>query len=338
MVEQGFRSREVRLASRPVGEPSDANFAFATVEVGQPRDGEIVVRNTLMSVDPYMRGRMNAGRSYAKPYEVGDVMYGAAVGTVVASRAAEIAEGSTVLHGAGWREYAVLPARHARVIDVSKIPAETFLGALGMPGMTAWVGLRVIAEVKSGETLFVSGAAGAVGSTAVQLAKHWGLRVIGSAGTSEKVRYLLDELGADVAFNYHDAPVKEQLAKAAPDGIDVFFDNVGGEHLDAALGASKDFARLVLCGAVSVYNASSLPPGPGNIRLAVPRRLKIQGFIVSDHAAREAEFASEVLSLIESGKMMARATIVAGLENAPRALMSILKPDAHVGKILVRLS
>lgn len=333
-----MQSREVRLASRPVGEPSDANFTFATVEVGEPRDGEILLKNTLMSVDPYMRGRMNAGRSYAKPYEVGEVMYGAAVGTVLASRDADVPQGATVLHGAGWREYALLPAQHARVIDVSKIPAETFLGALGMPGMTAWVGLRVIAGVKSGETLFVSGAAGAVGSTAVQLAKHWGLRVVGSAGTAEKVRYLLDELGADVAFNYHDAPVREQLAKAAPEGIDVFFDNVGGEHLDAALGASKDFARLVLCGAVSAYNASSPLPGPSNIRLAVPRRLKMQGFIVSDHAERHAEFASELLPLIESGKMKARTTIVDGLENAPRALMSILKPDAHVGKVIVRLA
>lgn len=327
----------MRLASRPSGEPTDANFAFAMVEVGPPGEGEIVVRNTLVSVDPYMRGRMNAGRSYAKPYEVGQVMYGAAVGTVVASHAAEIPVGATVLHGAGWRDYALLRARLARPIDTSKIPAETFLGALGMPGMTAWIGLRFIGEVKSGETLFVSGAAGAVGSTVVQLAKHWGLRVIGSAGSTEKVRYLREELGADEAFNYHDAPVKEQLAKAAPDGIDVFFDNVGGEHLDAALGATKDFARLVLCGAISVYNSPELASGPRNIRLAVPRRLRLQGFIVSDHADREPQFIAEMLPLIEGGKVKARTTIVDGLENAPRALMSMLKPDAHVGKILVRL-
>lgn len=337
MSENGFESREVRLASRPVGAPSDATFAFASVRVEPPADGEIVVRNTLMSVDPYMRGRMNAGRSYAKPYEVGEVMYGGAVGTVVASKSPEVPSGATVLHNLGWREYARMPARQARMIDTSRVGTETYLGALGMPGMTAWVGLRVIAEVKSGETLFVSGAAGAVGSTVVQLAKHWGLRVVGAAGTSEKVRYLREELGADAAFNYHDGPVASQLALAAPDGIDVFFDNVGGEHLDAALGATKDFARLVICGAVSVYNAANPPSGPANIRLAIPRRLRIQGFIVTDHAAREAEFVGEMLPLIAAGKVKARATVVEGLEAAPRALMSILQPDAHLGKMLVRL-
>jgi NADPH-dependent curcumin reductase CurA len=245
--------------------------------------------------------------------------------------------GATVLHYGGWREYATVPADGARIIDTSKIPAETYLGALGMPGLTAWVGLRVIGEVKAGETLFVSGAAGAVGSTVVQLAKHWGLKVVGSAGSAEKVRYVREELGADAAFNYHDGTVKELLQQAAPDGIDVFFDNVGGEHLDAALGATKDFARVVLCGAVSVYNANPLPPGPGNIRLAIPRRLRIQGFIVFDHASREAEFIDEMLPLIANGTIKARATVVDGLDAAPKALMGILKPDAHIGKMLVRL-
>jgi NADPH-dependent curcumin reductase CurA len=335
--EKTFESREVRLASRPAGAPTAATFAFATVRIGPPADGEIVVRNTLMSVDPYMRGRMNAGRSYAKPYEVGEVMYGGAIGTVVASAASELPVGATVLHNAGWREYALMRASHARAIDTSRVGPEAYLGTLGMPGMTAWVGLRVIAEVKSGETLFVSGAAGAVGSTVVQLAKHYGLTVVGAAGTAEKVRWLREELGADAAFNYHDGSVRELLAKAAPDGIDVFFDNVGGEHLDAALGATKDFARLVICGAVSVYNAASPPPGPANIRLAIPRRLRIQGFIVTDHAAREREFVREMLPLIAAGKVKARTTVVQGLDAAPQALMSILQPDAHLGKMLVRL-
>ncbi|MGH7661597.1 MAG: NADP-dependent oxidoreductase [Vulcanimicrobiaceae bacterium] len=327
----------MRLASRPAGAPTDATFSFATVRVDPPAKGEIVVRNTLMSVDPYMRGRMNAGRSYAKPYEVGEVMYGGAIGTVVASAAPEISDGATVLHGLGWREYARMPAHHARVIDTSQVSAEAYLGALGMPGITAWVGLRIIAEVKSGETIFVSGAAGAVGSSVVQLAKHDGLRVVGSAGTAEKVRYLREELDADAAFNYHDGSVSDLLAKAAPDGIDVFFDNVGGEHLEAALGATKDFARLVICGAVSVYNAANPPPGPANIRLAIPRRLRITGFIVTDHAAREGEFIGEMLPLIAAGKVKARTTVVEGLDAAPGALVSILEPDAHIGKMLVRL-
>jgi NADPH-dependent curcumin reductase CurA len=337
LSEDAFDSREVRLASRPVGAPTDATFAFATVRVGPPAGGEIVVRNTFLSVDPYMRGRMNSGRSYAKPYEVGEVMYGGAIGTVVVSASPEVPSGATVLHNLGWREYAQMPARHARVIDTSQAGAETYLGALGMPGMTAWVGLRVVAEVRSGETLFVSAAAGAVGSAVVQLAKHWGLRVVGAAGTSEKVRYLREELGVDAAFNYHDGPVASLLARAAPDGIDVFFDNVGGEHLEAALGATKDFARLVICGAVSAYNAASPPPGPANIRLAIPRRLRIQGFIVTDHAAREGEFIGEMLPLIAAGKVKARTTVVHGLDAAPGALMSILQPDAHLGKMLVRL-
>lgn len=332
-----FESREVRLASRPSGAPTDATFAFATVRVGPPAEGEIVVRNTLMSVDPYMRGRMNAGRSYAKPYEVGEVMYGGAVGTVVASASPDMPVGTTVLHNLGWREYAQMPARHARAIDTSRVGDEVYLGALGMPGMTAWVGLRVIADVKSGETIFVSAAAGAVGSTVVQLAKQWGLRVVGAVGTAEKVRYLLEELGADAAFNYRDGSIAAQLQRAAPDGIDVFFDNVGGEHLDAALAATKDFARLVICGAVSVYNAAVAPAGPANIRLAIPRRLRIQGFIVTDHGAREDDFVAEMLPLVAAGKVKARKTVVTGLDAAPRALMSILEPDAHVGKMLVRL-
>jgi len=331
-----FESREVRLASRPSGEPSDANFAFASTKIGPPGAGQVVVRNELISVDPYMRGRMNAARSYAKPYDVGKAMWGGAIGTVVASESANLPVGTKVLHGLGWREYALLDAQDARRIDTSKVPAEMYLGALGMPGFTAWIGLRVIAEVKPGETLFVSGAAGAVGSTVVQLAKMWGLRVIGSAGSSEKVRFVR-ELGADDAFNYHDGPVKDLLAKAAPDGIDVFYDNVGGEHLDAALGATKDYARIVLCGAISVYNAASLPSGPGNIRLAIPRRLRIQGFIIFDHAEREAEFIADMLPLVRSGKVKARTTIIEGLESAPRALMDILQSDSHLGKMLVRL-
>lgn len=332
------QSREIRLASRPVGEPTAANFTAATVTVGPPGDGQILVKNTVMSVDPYMRGRMNDARSYARPWEIGEACNGGAVGVVVASRAPSVPEGATVLTDRGWREYAVVDAKHAQVLDVATIPPETYLGALGMPGMTAWVGLRVIAGVKAGETLFVSGAAGAVGSTVVQLAKEWGLRVIGSAGSPEKIRFLREELGADAAFDYHDGPIHKRLKEAAPDGIDVFFDNVGGDQLDAALGATKDFARLVLCGAISVYNATSLPPGPGNIRLAVPRRLRIQGFIVSDHQDRYPEFAREVAPLIASGKLKARTTVVDGLEKAPEALISILRPDAHLGKIVVRIA
>src|SRR5665213_2615212 len=206
---QSVQSREIRLASRPHGE------------------GELLVKNTMMSVEPYMRGRMNDAKSYVPPFVVGEALSGAAIGTVVTSRAPEIAAGATVLHDRGWREFAVVPAKAARVIDTTAVPAEAYLGALGTTGFTAWVGLRIIAEVKAGQTIFVSGAAGAVGSMAVQLAKRWGLRVIGSASSAEKARIVREEFGADAAFDYHDGAYK-QLRALAPDGIDVYFDNVGG--------------------------------------------------------------------------------------------------------------
>ncbi len=330
------RSREIRLASRPQGQPTDANFTLATADVGPPGDGELLVRNALSSVEPYMRGRMNDGKSYVPPFALGEPLAGAAVGTVVASRVPEIPAGATVLHDRGWREFAVVPAKSARVIDTSGVPAETYLGALGTTGFTAWVGLRIIAEVKSGETLFVSAAAGAVGSMAVQLAKRWGLRAIGSASTPAKAAFVRAELGADAAFDYHDDPAR-QLRALAPDGIDVYFDNVGGEQLEAAIGATRDFARIVMCGAISRYNDTTPPSGPRNLFLAIGRRLRLQGFIVSDHLARFREFAAEVTPLIAAGELKTPTTFVDGLENAPRALMQLLQPNANVGKIVVRV-
>lgn len=331
------RSREIRLASRPAGEPANENFELATTEVGPPGEGEILVKNTMMSVEPYMRGRMNDAKSYVPPFEIGKPLEGAAVGTVVASRAPGIAEGATVLHNFGWREYAIVPAKAANVLDTARVPAETYLGALGGPGFTAWVGLRIIGEVQAGETIFVSGAAGAVGSMAVQLAKRWGLRVIGSASSPEKVRAVREQFGADAAFDYHDGPSKK-LRELAPDGIDVYFDNVGGEQLEAALFATRTFARIVLCGAVSQYNAASPPPGPRNLALAIGRRLRLQGFIVIDHFGRRGEFIAEVAPLVASGQIKSETAFSDGLENAPAAFMTILRPNANVGKAVVKLS
>ena len=336
MGNENTMSREIRLASRPSGEPSEANFALATTAVGEPGEGEILVRNTLVSVDPYMRGRMNEGRSYVPPFEVGKALSGAAVGTVIASHAAEIPAGATVLHDQGWREYAILPAKRVRVIDTAAVPAEAYLGALGSTGFTAWVGLNTIARIRPGETIFVSGAAGAVGSMAVQLAKRAGLRVIGSASSPQKVAYVTEELGADAAFDYHDGP-PARLRELAPDGIDVYFDNVGGEQLEAAIGATRDHARIVLCGAISQYNASTPPPGPRNLALAVGRRLRLEGFIVTDHWAQLGDFIAETAPLVAAGALKAPVTIVEGLENAPRALMRLLQPNASIGKILVRV-
>src|ERR1700694_1778000 len=330
------KCREIHLASRPTGEPTDANFAIETAEVGPPGEGEVLVKNTMMSVEPYMRGRMNDAKSYVPPFAVGEPLSGAAIGTVVASRVSEIPVGATVLHDRGWREYAVVPAKSARVIDTSRVPAETYLGALGTTGFTAWVGLRIIADVKSGETLFVSGAAGAVGSMAVQLAKRWGLRVIGSASSPEKARVVREEFGADEAFDYHDGAYKA-LRTAAPDGIDVYFDNVGGEQLEAAIAVTRTFARIVLCGAISQYNAASPPPGPRNLALAIGRRLPLQGFIVIDHLARFGDYVAEVAPLVASGEIKTPTTFVDGLENAPAAFMQILRPNTNVGKAVVRI-
>ncbi|MDB5073300.1 MAG: NADP-dependent oxidoreductase [Candidatus Eremiobacteraeota bacterium] len=330
------RCREVRLASRPTGEPTGANFELAHTDVGPPGEGELLVKNSLMSVEPYMRGRMNDVKSYVPPFAVGEPLTGAAVGTVIASRAPDIAVGATVLHDRGWREYAVVPAKSARVIDTSHVPAETYLGALGTTGFTAWVGLRVIAEVQPEKTIFISGAAGAVGSMAVQLAKRWGLRVIGSASSAEKARVVREEFGADGAFDYHDGPYK-QLRALAPDGIDYYFDNVGGEQLEAAIAVTRDHARIVLCGAVSQYNAASPPPGPRNLAIAIGRRLRLQGFIVIDHLKRFGEFVAEAAPLIAGGELRAPTTFVDGLDNAPGALMQILQPNATVGKVVVRV-
>ncbi|HTW86039.1 MAG TPA: NADP-dependent oxidoreductase [Candidatus Sulfotelmatobacter sp.] len=329
-------SREIRLASRPTGEPGPEHFELANATVGPPGEGEVLVRTTLMSVEPYMRGRMNAGKSYVPPFAVGEALSGSAIGEVVASRADDVPVGTVVLHNLGWREYAVMPAAHVKAIDVRQVPPDVYLGAFGVPGFTAWVGLRIIAQVAAGQTLFVSGAAGAVGSMAVQLAKRAGLTVVGSASSPQKVAYVRDELGADFAFDYHDGPTKK-LRELVPDGIDVYFDNVGGEQLEAAMIAMRDFGTIVLCGAVSQYNAT-VPEGPRTLGIAIQRRLKLQGFIVIDHFKRYDEFVAEVAPLIAAGVIKAPSTFVEGIENAPRALMDILRPNASIGKMIVRLA
>lgn len=335
-VTDTVRGREIRLASRPQGEPTAENFALETVDLGQPREGELLVRNALSSVEPYMRGRMNDTRSYVAPFNVGEALSGAATGTVVASTVPALPVGATVLHDRGWRDFAIVPAKAARIIDTRVVPAETYLGALGGTGFTAWVGLRIIAEAKSGQTLFVSAAAGAVGSMVVQLAKRMGLTVIGSASSPAKAQAVREQFGADAAFDYHEGANKA-LRALAPDGIDIYFDNVGGEQLEAAIFATRDHARIVLCGAVSQYNASAPAPGPRNLTIAIGRRLRLQGFIVIDHMTRFQEFLAEVTPLVAAGEIKAPTTFVDGLENAPGALMDILRPNATLGKVLVRV-
>jgi NADPH-dependent curcumin reductase CurA len=330
-------SREIRLAARPAGEPKPSDFELAEVEVPEPADGELLVHNRFMSVDPYMRGRMNEAKSYVPPFQLGEPLSGGAVGDVVASRAGGINEGDVILHQLGWREYSIVPADQARVVDTSVAPASAFLGVLGMTGLTAYVGLLDIAQLRDGDIVFVSGAAGAVGSMAGQIAKLRGHTVIGSAGSAEKVSYLVDELGLDAAFNYRDGPVAKQLRAAAPDGIDVYFDNVGGEHLEAAIAAMHNHGRVAMCGAISAYNATEAPPGPRTLPLAVGRRLTLRGFIVSDHFDRFPDFAKEVGGWLRDGRIKHHETVVqGGIEAAPQAFIDLLR-GANTGKMVVRL-
>jgi NADPH-dependent curcumin reductase CurA len=330
-------SREIHLAARPHGWPTAETFRLVTVDVPDPGPGQVVIRNQFMSVDPYMRGRMNDGPSYAPPYEVGKVMHGRAVGEVVSSDDPALPVGRIVLHEAGWREYAVIDGRHATPVDPAAVPTvSAYLGALGMPGLTAYVGLLDIAAFQPGDTVFVSGAAGAVGSVVGQIAKARGAaRVIGSAGSAAKVSHL-HQLGFDAAFDYHDGPVMAQLAQAAPDGISVYFDNVGTDHLEAAISSLRPFGRVALCGAISVYNATEAPAAPRNLGMAVGKRLTMRGFIVSDHADRRDAFLADMGDWIRTGQVQVNETIVDGLEHAPDAFLGMLRGE-NLGKMVVRI-
>jgi NADPH-dependent curcumin reductase CurA len=290
----------------------------------------VVVRNVFVSVDPYMRGRMTGVRTYVPPYEVGEPIDGAAVGRVVESRHDGFAAGDWVHSMLGWRDEGVVAGDRLRKVDPSLAPPSTALGVLGMPGLTAWVGLVDIGRVEPGETLYVSGAAGAVGSAAAQIAKLKGLRVIGSAGSAEKVDWLRS-LGIE-AFDYRETPAKEALA----DGIDVYFDNVGGEHLEASLTALRTHGRVIACGAISRYNQTRPEPGPRNLGFVVTKRLRIQGFIVLDHASRYRDFLAEVGPWLREGTLVYRETVVDGLENAPRAFAGLFRGE-NIGKMIVRV-
>jgi NADPH-dependent curcumin reductase CurA len=329
-------SREVHLAARPVGEPKRGDFDLVEVEVPDPGPGELLVRNEWMSVDPYMRGRMNDVKSYVPPFQVGAPLEGGAVGEVVASPDDRFQVGQKVMHMLGWREYALVPAEQARPIDTGLAPSSAYLGVLGGTGFTAYVGLFEIAGLRDGDVVFVSAAAGAVGSVAGQLARIKGHRVIGSAGSAEKVAYLKDVLGFDAAFNYRDGPVGDLLRSAAPDGIDVYFDNVGGEHLEAALESLRDFGRVAMCGAISLYNATEPPPGPRSIPQVVRKRLTLRGFIITDHMQLMGDFARDVGGWLREGKIDYRETVVEGIERAPEAFIGLLRGE-NLGKMLVHL-
>jgi len=329
-------TREIRLAARPHGEPRPTDFELVDVELPDPGADQVLIRNTYMSVDPYMRGRMNDVKSYTPPFQLGAALDGGAVGEVVASNAEGLAVGDVVVHQLGWREHAVLAGKHARKVDPQGLSPSAFLGVLGMPGLTAYAGLLDVAGLKDGDVVFVSGAAGAVGSLAGQIAKLRGHTVIGSAGSAEKVAHVIDDLGFDQAFNYKDGPVTEQLAAAAPDGIDVYFDNVGGEHLEAAIDAFNLHGRAALCGMISNYNATEPNPAPRNMMTLVGKRITLRGFIVTDHAARVKDLIAEVAPAVADGRIRFRETVREGLENAPQAFIDLLR-GANTGKMVVKL-
>jgi len=329
-------SREIRMISRPNGYPTAANFELAQTELEPLKDGQVLVRNVFMSVDPYMRGRMNAGKSYIPPFELGKALEGGAVGEVLESRAKEFKPGDAVTSSYGWREYFVATPKELHWVGREFHPLSVYLGALGMTGMTAWAGLNSV-EIKAGDVILVSGAAGAVGSMVGQLAKLRGCRVIGSAGSAEKVRFLQEECGFERAFDYKAAPVLEQLKLVAPDGIDVYFDNVGGDTLEAALTALNVRGRIIACGSISGYNEEKPRPGPSNLFNMVTKRLTMKGIMVFDWLHRQAIFEKEVGAYIKAGTVKHKETVVEGIDKASDAFIGLFQGQ-NVGKMVVKLA
>lgn len=330
-------STQVHLVRRPAGRPIPQDFQVVGVVLPPLEAGEVRVSNMYISVDPYMRGRMDDRPSYVAPYSLGEAMAGAAIGTVIESTSPQVTIGETVMHRFGWRDVAQGPASSFRQVKTSpRVPISAYLGVLGSTGMTAYIGLLDVARMKPGETVFVSGAAGAVGSIVGQIARLKGAgRVIGSAGSDEKVRLLTGKYGYDTAFNYRNGPVLDQLRAAAPEGIDVYFDNVGGEHLEAALDSFNYGGRAALCGAISLYDSPGALPGPRFMENIIYRSLNLQGFLLGDYMAREPAFASEMGPWVTAGAVIHEETIVDGIEHSVEAFLGLLT-GANTGKMLVK--
>ncbi|TWU51282.1 NADP-dependent oxidoreductase [Rubripirellula reticaptiva] len=331
-------SRQIVLASRPEGVPQEINFKATTTEIAPITDGEFLVKNEWMSVDPYMRGRMKEGESYVPAFKIDRPLEGGCIGKIVETRNNDFNEGDYVLGNLGWRDYWKSSGDGITVVDPNVAPVQTYLGALGMTGMTAWVGLNKIAKLQSGSTVFVSAASGAVGSIVCQLAKAKNCRVIGSAGKAEKIKWLKDKTGIDAVINYKRTDgLTAALKQHAPDGVDVYFDNVGSDHLAAALDVMNDFGVCVECGMIATYNATDPPAAPRNLFKIIAKRIRMEGFIVRDHMDAQDEFVREMASLIESKQVVWEETITEGLENAPAAFIGLFEGD-NLGKQLVRIS
>ena len=331
-------NRQITLAQRPYGFPKPSDFKLVETPIPNPGDGELLIRNEYMSVDPYMRGRMNEGASYAKGVEIGDVMVGGTVGQVIESNHPDHQTGDIVQASLGWQTHGVTKGDGARKVDPSLAPISTSLGVLGMPGLTAYFGLLDVAEPVAGETVVVSAASGAVGSVVGQIAKIKGCRAIGCAGSDEKVHFLLDEFGFDGAFNYKlSNDYATSFGELCPKGFDVYFDNVGGPITDAVFPLLNLRARVAVCGQIAQYNATEPPVGPRLLWHCITKRLRIQGLLVFDWADQHDQALKEMAQWVTSGQIKYSEDIVEGIENAPEAFMGLLRGD-HIGKRLVKIN
>ena len=336
--------REVHLKQYPHGMPSEEIFEIVKVNIPEPKEGEFLVKNLWMSVDPYMRGRMKSpeeSKSYISSYRLSKPLEGSCIGQIIESENNNYKVGEFVLGNFGWRDYWISNGRDIMKVNSKIAPIQTYLGALGMPGLTAYVGLINIGKLNEGkDTVFISAASGAVGSIACQIAKIKGCHVVGSAGSDEKVEWLYDSIKLDYAFNYKtigENNLSSELKKGCPEGIDLYFDNVGGKHLEAALDNTKTFGRIVLCGMISQYNVTAPYVGPSNIFLAITNRIRLQGFIITDHYEMFNQFQENISNWIKDGKIKWKETIIQGLENSPKAFTGLFKGE-NFGKMLIKIA
>jgi hypothetical protein len=332
------KSKEIHLVSRPNGEPLAENFLVKEVEIKEVIENEVLVKNLWMSVDPYMRGRMIDRKSYVPPFELGKALEGGAIGIVIKSKCPDFKEGDFVNSNFGWREYFTAEGKYLKKVNPDIGPLQAYLGTLGMPGMTAYVGLLRIGNLKDGDKVMISAAAGAVGTVASQIAVAKGCEVFGTAGSDEKCSFLEKDLGLTKAINYKTCGhLIKSFHSACPDGVDVYFENVGGSHLEAALSIMRPNGRIALCGMIEQYNDTAPRPGPNNLMAAIAKSLKIEGFIVSNHSDLSEKFLTDMKSWIDSGKMQWKETIDEGIESAPSAFLKLFKGQ-NFGKMLVKIA
>ena len=330
-------NRQIKLASRPVSYPTESNFSLVESPLPQPGEGEVLIQALWLSLDPYMRGRMRDERSYATPVELGQVMVGGVAGRIIQSRTPAFREGEIVEGSLGWQEYAVSDGRNLRRVDLGLGPLSTALGILGMPGMTAYFGFLNIGQPRTGDTVVVSAASGAVGQVVGQISKIMGCRTVGLAGTSEKIDYIVNELGFDAGINYKTENVVSALAAACPLGIDVYFDNVGGVITDAVIEQLNVGGRISICGSISQSNLEEPEPGPRNLGLLVRKQARAEGFLVGQFNNHFEEGRQRIAGWMKEGRIKYREDVVEGLENAPRAFIGMMKGE-NFGKLLIKVS